>query len=193
MINNVRPEIMKQLILLFLTILIMLSCKKEKEETPFIPQNYKFLKNEFVGAAKSYNSGGLISDNVEFNEDLFYMYSNVSYFMTDININSDSLATFHFADRQDSISTVKYLQSGSDITFKRITETDPIPTSLNFVDNESNLKATCTGVRFVLNESLSSYLYFGEMSPEYLQTLKNYLKVNEKIYVQQFNVIYERK
>lgn len=184
---------MKQLILLFLTILIMLSCKKEKGETPFIPQNYKFLKNEFVGAAKSYNSGGLISDNVEFNEDLFYMYSNVSYFMTDININSDSLATFHFADRQDSISTVKYLQSGTDITFNRITETDPIPTSLNFVDNESNLKATCTGVRFVLNESLSSYLYFGEMSSEYLQTLKNYLKVNEKIYVQQFNVIYERK
>ena len=184
---------MKRLILLFLTIFIMLSCKKAKEETSFIPQNYKFLKNEFVGVAKSYNSDGLISDNVEFNEDLFYMYSNVSYFMTAIDIKSDSLATFHFADRQDSISIVKYLQSGTDITFKRITETDPIPTSLNFVDNESNLKAKCTGVRFVLNESLSNYLYFGAMSSEYLQTLINHLKVNEKIYVQQFNVIYERK
>ncbi len=76
---------MKHLILLFLAIFILLSCKKEKEETPFIPKNYKFLKNEFVGVAKSYNSDGLISDKVEFNEDLFYMYSNVSYFMTDIS------------------------------------------------------------------------------------------------------------
>jgi len=184
---------MKRLILLFLTILIMMSCKKEKEEMLFSPLNYKFLKNEFVGGGKSYNSEGLISDNVAFNEDLFYMYSNTCYFMNDIEINSDTLATFHFVDKDDSISIVKYLQDGTDITFKRTIETDPIPSSLHFTENERNIKARCTGIRFVLNESLSSYLFFGEMSPEYLQTLKDYLKGNEKIYVQQFNVIYERK
>lgn len=184
---------MKRLILLFLTILIITSCKKEKEETPFNPQNYKFLENEFIGVAKSYNSEGIISSDVEFNEDLFYMYSNVCYFMTDIEINSNTLATFHYADRKDSISIVKYFQNGTDITFKLIKETDPDPSRLHFFKNESIIKAKCTGVRLVLNESLYSYLFFGEMSTEYLQTLMAYLKVNEKIYVQQFNVMYEQK
>ena len=184
---------MKRLILLFLTIFIMLSCKKEKEETPFIPQNYKFLKNEFVGVAKSYNSVGLISDNVEFNEDLFYMYSNECYFMNEIVFNSDTLATFNFVDREDSILIVKYFQNGTDITFKQIKVTDPDQSRLNFVKNESIIKAKCTGVRLFLNESLSTFIFYGEMSTEYLQTLKNSLKVNEKIYVQQLDVIYERK
>lgn len=184
---------MKRLILLFLTILIMLSCKKEKEEIPFVPQNYKFLKNEFVGVAKSYNSDGLISDNVEFNQDLFYMYSNECYFMNDIEFNSDTLATFHFVDREDSILMVKYFQNGTDITFKQIEVTDPDQSRLHFVKNESIIIAKCTGVRLFLNESLSTYIFYGEMSTEYLQTLMAYLKVNEKIYVQQFNVIYEQK
>ena len=184
---------MNRLILLFITIIIIVSCRKEKEEIPFNPQSYKFLKNEFVGVAKSYNSDGLISDNVEFNEDLFYMYPNDCYFMNEIEINSDTLATFRFVDREDSILIVKYFQNGSDITFKQIKVTDPDQSRLHFVKNESIIKAKCTGVRLVLNESLSSFLFFGEMSTEYLQTLMANLKVNEKIYVQQFNVIYERK
>ena len=184
---------MKRLILLFLTILIMWSCKKEKEEIPFISQNYKFLKNEFVGVAKSYNSNGLISDNVEFNEDLFYMFSNDCYFMNDIVFNSDTLATFHFVDRENSTLIVKYFQNGSDITFKQIKVTDPDQSRLHFVKNEDIIKAKCTGVRMFLNESLSTYIFYGEMSSEYLQTLMANLKVNEKIYVQQFNIIYGPK
>lgn len=184
---------MKRLILLFFTILITLSCKKEKEEIPFIPQNYKFLKNEFVGDAKSYNSAGMISDKVEFNEDLFFMYANKCYFMNDIEFNSDTLATFHFADREDSILLVKYFKNESDITFKQIKVTDPDQSRLHFVEDGNIMKAKCTGVRLFLNESLSTYIFYGEMTTEYLQTLKAYLKVNEKIYVQPFNVIYEQK
>lgn len=75
---------MKHLILLILTILILTNCKEEKNEIPLISQNYKFLKNDFVGVAKSYNSDGIISDNVKFDEDLFYMFSNVCYFMNSI-------------------------------------------------------------------------------------------------------------
>jgi hypothetical protein len=170
-----------------------MSCKKGKEEIPFNPQNYKFLENEFIGVAKSYNSEGLISSNVAFNEDLFYMYPNVCYFMKSIEINSESLATFHYIDKEDSITIVNYLRDGTDIAFNRISETDPIPPNIHFIENKSNIKATGTGIRFVLNESLNSYLFFGEMSKEYLQTIIDNLKVNETIYIQSFNVIYEQK
>lgn len=184
---------MKRLALVFLTILILSSCKKEKEEIPFIPQNYVFQKNEIVGVAKSYNSDGLISDNIEFNEDLFFMYINECYFMNDIKFNSDTLATFLYDDREDSIVVVKYFKNESDITFKQIKVTDPDQSRLHFVKSESIIKAKCTCVRLFLKESLSSFIFYGEMTTEYLQTLKAYLKANEKIYVQPFNVIYEQK
>jgi hypothetical protein len=184
---------MKKLSLLFLTVIIMTSCKKEKDEIPFIPQTYEFLKNEFVGNTKSYNSDGLINDNVEFDQDFLNMYSQSSYFMDEIEFISDTLATFHFNDREDSISTVRYNESDADITFNRITETDAIPSSVLFLKSENNLKATCTGIRFILNQSLHTYLFFGDMTSEYLQTVQNSLNEGEKIYIQQFSVVYKPK
>lgn len=108
----------------------MTSCKKEKDENPFIPQTYEFLKNEFVGNTKLYNSDGLINENVEFDQELLSMYSQYNYFMDEIELISDTLATFHFKDRKDSISTVKYYESDVDVTFNRIIETDAIPSSV---------------------------------------------------------------
>lgn len=184
---------MKNLILSFIAVLSMTSCIKEEDKMPFVTQTYGFIKNEFIGYAKSYNSDSLISDTVGFDADLLFMHSTVCYFMDSIELFSDSLATFRFDNREDSILTVKYDERNSNITFNRINETDNVPSTLYFIKNLDSMKATCTGIRFVLNQSLHTFLFFGELTSENLQSVQRSLNEGEIIYIQQFDAIYGRK
>jgi hypothetical protein len=184
---------MKRIIIFFAAIVIAVSCSKEKEEMVFSPRNYTFLKNEFIGEARSYNSKGLFNSNVDFKKDFFYMSSNTCVFMKDIELSSESLATFYFNDREDSVLTVNYIQDGRDITFNRIIETDPIPATIHFIESENKIETVCTEIKFEFEGSEHSNLKIGELSQEQLQKIIDYLQANDTIYVQQFNVTYERK
>lgn len=187
-------SIMRNLILFCFVVLTITSCKKENIEIPFNPKKYDFLKNEFIGSTKSYNSNGLISSNVELTQEDFGIFTNTCYLMERIEFNSENQATFYYINEfKDSLINVNYEENVSEIKFERKTDTDPIPTKLSFTKRDSSILGNCYGIKFVLNGNISNGIVFDEMTNEYLQRLVDYMKANDTIYIRQLNVVFKQK
>lgn len=184
---------MRNSILFCFTVLTIISCKNESDEILFNPKHYDFLKNEFTGTTKSYNSEGLISSSVELTEEDFGISANTCYLMESIELNSEDQATFYYNNElRDSLIIVNYEENGSIIKFRRINDTDPIPLSLNFTKKESNILLNCYGLKFVLNGNIYKAFTFDEMSNENLQKIIDYQEGNDTIYIRQLNTVFKQ-
>ncbi len=182
---------MKRIILLIPILIFIISCNKENEEIPFVPANYEFSKNSFVGKTKSYNSQGLISSEIEFNEDFFQLFQGNCYLMKNLKFISDNELVLFFEDgREDSVIQMNYIKEVNNIILKRISENGSVPEKILFYDYENKIQVPCTGVKLVLKQSVSNGIIFGEYTSEQFQQLIDYLQEGEMIYLNQMIIEY---